>query len=119
VRRFHWPAAWLAIIALLIDGLLSTAVVAAASRDTGAPLALCSATAGDSLPGEHAPTLPTRHCALCAAMAVGLIPGRDGGLVARLFAGASLPVITPPIAAPTKRTDYASAQPRAPPLTTS
>jgi hypothetical protein len=119
VRRFHRLAAWLAIVALLIDGLLPTTVSAAASRDAGVRLALCSATVGDSLPGKHAPTLPTRHCALCAAMTAGLIPSRDGGLVARLFAGAANPAIAPSVENPTRGANYASAQPRAPPLTTS
>jgi hypothetical protein len=119
VSRFHWSAAWLAIVALLIDGLLPTAVSAAASHDAAAPVALCGATAGDSLPGKHPSTLPTRHCALCAAMSVGLIPGRDGALVAQVFAGTAHPAVTPSVTAPTQRADYASAQPRAPPQATS
>ena len=67
MKRLRICAAWLAIVALLIDGLLPTAVSAAAISDTAVPLALCSAAPGVPLPGKEAPTPPMRRCALCAA----------------------------------------------------
>jgi hypothetical protein len=119
LKRFHTCAAWLAIVALLIDGLLPTTVSAAANRNAVIPLALCGTAAGSSLPAKHAPTVPTRHCALCAAMIVGVIPGRHGGVAAPLFVGAVHPAINPSVTIQTRCVDYESALPRAPPLTTS
>jgi hypothetical protein len=112
-KRRHTCAAWLAIVALLIDGLLPSAVSAARPA---AARALCSTAAGDHLPGKPAPGLPPRHCALCAGVVAGLLPSRPGGLVARLLAGAAHPAMIAPAAADPGRPDYAAAQPRAPPI---
>ena len=119
MKRLHAYAVWIAIVALLIDGLLPTAVAAAARPNTAAPLALCSAAAGGSLPGRHAPTLPTRHCALCVAAFVGLLPSRDGGPAPRRLAGAVDALIAATATTETRRVDYAVPQPRAPPHATS
>jgi hypothetical protein len=114
MKRFHACAAWLAIVALLIDGLLPTAV-AAARPDSAAPLALCSAAAGAPPPGKPQPVLPVRHCALCAAFFTGLLPSRLGGLAAPRFAGAAHPLVNRSLTAAARHADYSAAQPRAPP----
>jgi len=114
LTRFHACAAWLAIVALLIDGLLPTAVSAARSDDA-APRALCSAAAGVPPHGKSAPALPARHCALCAGVFVGLLPSRQGRLAARLLASAAPLAVGAAVAATPGRADYAAAQPRAPP----
>jgi len=117
LKRYHSLAAWLAIVALLIDGLLPTAVSAAVGGGAAEHAVLCTAT-GESLPGEHAPTLPTRHCALCVVTAVGVFPSGPGAFT-RLLAGAALPAIVPAFAVTAKHLAYASAQSRAPPTMTS
>jgi len=115
-KRRHSCAAWLAIVALLIDGLLPTAVSAAATPDApAAPWALCGAAAGDQLPGQHAPSLPQRHCALCAGLVLALLPCRQDGVAARLLADAAHLAAIAPVEAEAARPDYAAAQPRAPP----
>jgi hypothetical protein len=122
LRRIHLFAARLAIIALLIDGLLPTAVSAAARIDATAPaLPLCSAATGAPSPVKEVPALPLRHCALCAVCAAGvagLLPSRQGdGCADRHLIGPahtsqalSLRVVTGDIF-------YRAAQPRAPPAT--
>jgi hypothetical protein len=117
LKRFHPWAAWLAIVALLIDALSPTAIAAAARPDTAAPFALCSGAAGVPQPGKPVPTLPSRHCALCIGGSMaGLLPTRHGGLVVRVLAGAAHPAVALSSGSPIRRPDYAAAQPRAPPL---
>jgi len=121
VKRVHLIAAWLAIVALLIDGLLPTAVSAAALPWRAVPFALCGAS-GDSLPAHAPPTLPAHHCALCAVCAgaaVGLLPGCAEGLTARISSGHGLPAIAHAIPLQTRPVVYPTAQPRAPPESTS
>jgi len=118
LKRCHLLAAWLAIVALLIDGLLPTAVSAAVGRGAAEHAVLCTG-AGESVPGKHAPTLPTRHCALCVVTAVGIFPTGPGAFATRLLAGATLPAIAPGFEVTAKHLAYASAQSRAPPITTS
>ncbi|HTW50977.1 MAG TPA: hypothetical protein VME45_03675 [Stellaceae bacterium] len=118
MKRLHLLAAWLAITALLIDGLLPTAVSAAA-MSPASPLPLCSAAAtGNSLPDRAPQSLPTRHCTLCAVCAgcpLGLFPHSvSGGLIVRISGGAAHPIITPS-ATINRRAAYITAQPRAPP----
>jgi hypothetical protein len=119
LKRCYSFAAWLAIIALLIDGLLPTAVSAAVSGNAATHRVLCSVAAGESLPGKLAPTLPTRHCALCVATAVGVFPSGPNKFAIRLLAGAAHPAIAPLFGLTASHLAYASAQPRAPPTTTS
>jgi hypothetical protein len=119
VKRVHLIAAWLAIVALLIDGLLPTAVSAAALPDRAAPVALCGATAGDTAPGRAPPTLPAHRCALCAVWAIGLLPSRAQALTARISDGDALAVIVRSTPYSARQTAYAAAQPRAPPEFTS
>jgi hypothetical protein len=116
-KRWQARVIWLAIVALLIDALLPTAVLAAARVDASfMPLARCGGADGDHLPGGPAPGLPVRHCTLCAGYAVGVLPVRAGGPIARLVAGAAdLAVVFSISAAPSRRS-YAVALPRAPPL---
>jgi hypothetical protein len=113
-KRRNAVAAWLAIIALLIDALLPAAV-SAATPDAAAPTAMCSAAAGVPSPGRTAPTLPTRHCALCAGVIAALLPSRPGEFAARLLAGAVHPANIKAATAETRHAEYAAAQPRAPP----
>ena len=122
MKRVHLIAAWLAIVALLIDGLLPTAVSAAALPDRAAPVALCGAAAGDTAPGRAPPTLPAHRCALCtvcAGWAIGLPPSRAQALTARISAGDARAVIIRSVPYQPRRTAYAAAQPRAPPEFTS
>ena len=115
MSRIRALAAWLAIVALLIDGMLPTAV-SAATPEAATPLALCTAAAGAGLPGRHAPSLPIRHCALCAAFFVGLLPDRSAGAITRLIAGAAHPAVIAWTAARPGRARYTATQPRAPPI---
>jgi hypothetical protein len=115
LKRCPAYAVWFAIVALLIDGLLPTAV-AAAKPDAAASSVLCSAAAGIPQPAKDAPTLPARHCALCAAFFVGLVPSRPSGLAARRLAGVAHRGAAPSAAGKTGRPQYAAAQPRAPPV---
>jgi len=116
-QRRHVFGAWLAIIAVLIDGLLPTAVAAAATSSVPTtPLTLCNAASGDYPPVKHAPSLPLHHCALCGAVVVGLLPTRSSGFLALFFAGAAHLTIVASIMRYQTRQDYAAALPRAPPL---
>jgi hypothetical protein len=115
-RRYIFVA-WLAIIAVLIDGLLPTAVPAAATSGVPTtPLTLCNAASGDHPPIKHAPNLSPHHCALCAAFVVGLLPTRSSGFLALFFAGAAHLTIVASIMRYQTRQDYAATLPRAPPL---
>jgi hypothetical protein len=105
-KRRHVCAAWLAIVALLIDGLLPITISAAVRSDAAAvPWALCSTAAGDHLPDKPAPGL-----------VAGLLPSRPGGLLSRRLAGAAHPAMIAPATTDPERPDYAAAQPRAPPI---
>jgi hypothetical protein len=117
LKRIHLFAARLAIIAMLIDGLLPTAVSAAVrSGNAGSSVPLCSAAAGAPQPTKEAPVLPARHCALCAACVAGLPPPRrgDGFIGPLLFGPADL---NRAFSARIGTGDifYRAAQPRAPP----
>jgi hypothetical protein len=121
VKRVYLIAAWLAIVALLIDGLLPAAVSAAALPGRATPFALCGASGG-SLPAHAPPTVPAQHfalCAVCAGATVGLLPGCAEGLTARIPAGNELPAIAHPMSRQTRAVVYPAAQPRAPPEFTS
>lgn len=120
LRRLHLFAARLAIIALLIDALLPSAVSAAANPGRGAPLlALCGAALGVPLPRKEAPPLPARYCSLCAVSStctVGLLPSRTGaGPANRLPAGAAHSTILLFVAMVSRPINDGAAQPRAPP----
>ncbi|MFZ2003987.1 MAG: DUF2946 family protein [Stellaceae bacterium] len=119
MRRGHLFTAWLAIVALLLDGLLPTAVsAAAATSDAGPRLALCSTTNGNTLPGRPQPNLPPRHCALCAicaGSALGLLPSREGGPLVPVLANVAHLLIPRSMKALARRFAYAAPQPRAPP----
>lgn len=118
MRRTHLFTAWLAIVVLLLDGLLPTAVSAAATAGSGPQLALCSTEPGNTHPGRSQPVAPLHHCAICsicAASALGLLPNREIGLFAPLFASAIHPQIPRSITPATGRFAYNVAQPRAPP----
>jgi hypothetical protein len=110
-------AAWLAIVALLIDAMLPTALAAVPrAGPAGPPLAMCRAGTADPLPAKSAPDLPPRHCALCAVCALALLPARPAALFARRVDGTAHPEV--PVAASfgASRHDYAAALPRAPPV---
>jgi hypothetical protein len=119
LRRIHLFAVQLAIIAMLIDALLPSAVSAAMRSGTAAPsVPFCNAATGTPLPAKEAPALPARHCALCAACAAcfASLPPRQGdGLTGRLLIGPANP--TQPLSAriDTRGSLYRAAQPRAPP----
>jgi hypothetical protein len=111
---YHRCTAWLAIVALLVDGLLPTAL-AAETRFAAAPPALCGAAAGAPQPARQAPPLPARHCALCLASLTALLPGRPASPATRPLPGTSLPSAALCAAASRDNPNYATAQPRAPP----
>ena len=120
MRRIHLFAARLAIVAMLIDGLLPTAVSAAVRSGTAAlSIPLCSAPTGAPAPAKEAPVLPARHCALCAACAAcvaGLPPPRRGnGFIGPLLLGPA--DLNRAFSARVGTGDifYRAAQPRAPP----
>jgi hypothetical protein len=120
LRRLHLFAARFAIIAMLIDALLPSAVSAAANPGSGAPLLpLCRAALGAPLPRKEAPPRPARHCSLCAVSStcvVGLLPSRTGGGTAnRLPAGAAHSAILPSVVTIGCPADDGPVQPRAPP----
>jgi hypothetical protein len=122
LRRIHFFAARLAIVAMLIDGLLPTAVSAAVrSGNAGSSVPLCSAVAGAPQPTKEAPVLPARHCALCAACAAfvaGLLPTRRGdGFSGPLLIGPAHPTGFFLARIVTENILYRAAQPRAPPAT--
>lgn len=113
MKRIDARALWLAIVALLIDALLPTAVVAAAPREAIGRLVLCGATAaGERQPSNSAPALPSRHCSICA-IAAGP-PSQPQGLTepveSFLIQPAGLPAATN-----AGIISYPDAQPRAPP----
>jgi hypothetical protein len=120
VRRIHLLAARLAIVAMLIDGLLPTAVSAATALGNAArPAPLCSAASGAPVPAKEAPALPARHCALCAACAAcvaSLLPPRQGdGFTGRLLMGSAHPLQALSAWIVTGDIFYRVGQPRAPP----
>jgi hypothetical protein len=115
VRRFRIWAGWLAILALLIDGLLPTAVSAATGADMAVPAALCSAASGAPQPAKHQSPLPPRHCALCGACAAGLPPEPPRRISVPLIAEDASSAIALSTAPFTGRPDYPPALPRAPP----
>jgi hypothetical protein len=109
-------AARLAIVALLIDALLPTALAAAPHGDPAGPLLpLCRAGTADPLPAKSAPDLPPRHCTLCAVCAMALLPVRPPPIFARRVEETAHPAVVVAASLGTTRHDYAVAQPRAPP----
>jgi len=120
LRRIHLFAARLAIIAMLIDGLLPTAVSAAMRVDPSAhSLPLCSAATNAPQPNKESPVLPARHCALCAACAAciaAVMPSRQAnGFTARLLIGSAHSTQVVSVRFATGDIFYRTAQPRAPP----
>jgi hypothetical protein len=118
-RTARWRSgwlAWLAIAALLIDGVLPSAVSLAMAHDRAAPISsLCGAATGQPGPNRTPATLPTRHCALCCGPIHAIVPAFHPGAIAPLPTGrvdlATLPLTAPRPMPP----DYQAAQPRAPP----
>jgi hypothetical protein len=115
LTRGHVRVAWLAVVALLIDGLLPSALAVAAGPNAAGPLALCSAAPNAPSPSRQAPVLPARHCALCAGWFIGLLPHRPDGLIAPLPGETAALGVVASVAAGSERADYPAAQPRAPP----
>ena len=118
MERFRRVAAWLAIFALLIDGLLPAAVSAATPAGRATPVAWCSGASGAPLHHEPLPVVPARHCALCGAVIVALLPAR-GGIATRSEGDAYRFALTSPCIVAAVRLSHATAQPRAPPFGTS
>ena len=113
-RRRHPGLAWLAILALLIDTLLPTAISAAADASPSATGIYCGAT-----PGKHGPTKQSRtaphHCALCLAVTTGLPPGHRVAVLAPRFVEMAVAAFAVSDAVP-EPLAYAAAQPRGPPV---
>jgi hypothetical protein len=119
LRRLHAVASWLAIVALLIDGMLPSAVSTASRPDLAAPRTLCRAAASVPAPSKQTSTLPIRHCALCAGVIAGLLPSRQGGFYAGFLTSTAHPTLSRSVADASRRIEYAAAQPRAPPVAAS
>ena len=115
-RALHFRKflAWLAIIAILIGGLLPTAVTAVADPGSVSPIvAFCGGKTGT--PAEHPASLPCRHCALCGRIVLSLTPGHGGFLIADHIAYTLIRPLLPPPAALGRPNLCSSSQPRGPP----
>jgi hypothetical protein len=112
-KRRHVLPAWIAVLALLIDALLPTAVSAATM--SGAPAAaVAPCSAASTPPAKHDRALPIRHCALCAPVLLGLSPGRSSLPIMRRLTG--VPLLFVPFPEPqSQRPIRNDVQPRAPP----
>jgi hypothetical protein len=115
-RRRHAGLAWLAVLALLIEALLPTAIAAVAALDPAAAggSLYCGATPAEPGPAKQSRTAP-HHCILCLAATNGLAPGHPPAAPAPRFAEiavaafASSEGLSEPLA-------YMAAQPRGPPV---
>jgi hypothetical protein len=109
---------WVALVALLVNVLLPTALSAGigllgANRDTIGS-SLCGAEPGRDLPGKGKPALLVHHCALCKAPAT-LPLRRPPGIAYEIqIADAGYPRIQP-VSAPTPFR-HGRVQARAPPV---
>ncbi|HVH81311.1 MAG TPA: hypothetical protein VM782_18065 [Stellaceae bacterium] len=116
MKRRHAFTIWVAVVALLIDALLPSAVSAAAASGAEPALALCGgAEGGTSAPVKRVPVLPMRHCALCTAPFTAILTGRNPTFVSRLVAGRAHTRPASILSAPLTAAAYTPAQPRAPP----
>ena len=115
-RPPHAALAWLAILALLVDALLPTAVAAVAGRDPlrAARSIYCGATPNQPSPSKRSPAVP-HHCVFCLVAATGLLPGHAPAVPAPQFAEIAVIPFAVSEAAP-KPLAYAAAQPRGPPV---
>ena len=106
--------AWLAIIALLINAFLPTAISAA--RTHGALIvgngALCGAAPG--APAKHTSPAP-HHCVLCLAAAAGVVPAHGPTRLPPQYAAVAAPEF-PAREPPPARLAYGAARPRGPPI---
>jgi len=106
---------WLAILAVLVDALVPTAVSAAAKAD---PLAAgriyCGATPSQPNPVKQSPAVP-HHCVFCLAAAIGLLPGYAPAVPAPPLTEIAVAAFAISEAAP-KPLANSAAQPRGPPV---
>lgn len=114
-RRLAGPA-WLAVVALLINLLLPTALSGVAAQNApDAGIGFCGGTPANSGSG-HTPGAPLRyHCIYCLVAAVGpapVSPTTPGP--PRLLDPAA--VVAPTAALPRRHIAFAAAQPRGPPF---
>ena len=114
-RRRRAGLTWLAILALLVDALVPTAVSAVAETD---PLAAgrvyCGATPSQPNPVKQTPAVQ-HHCVFCLAAATGLLPGYVPAVSAPPFAAIAVAAFAISEAAP-EPAAYSAAQPRGPPV---
>ena len=113
-KRRRAGLAWLAIVSLLIDALLPTAITAAAAPPTPVETVYCGARPGQSGPTKRSPTAP-RHCVLCLTAVAGIAPAPSPGVLAPGFAEIAI-VKAVVLAAEPKPPDHAATQPRGPPV---
>jgi hypothetical protein len=110
----HPGLTWLAILALLIDALLPTAISAAADAPASATSIYCGSTPGKHGPTKQSPATP-HHCALCLAITTALAPGHLMAVPAPRFAEIAVAGFANSEAAPAPIA-YAAPQPRGPPV---
>jgi len=105
-------AAWLAILALLINAVWPAALASGGEAQAGAAVAgFC----GGSAPGGKSPAMPARHhCPLCLAAASGFAPATPVRLVPPRIIGSAAPAALPAATA-VPHLPFAAAQPRGPP----
>lgn len=107
-------AAWLALVALLVQALLPSTIAAAQQLGGGYSLAVCGAMSGTVKDRPDAPTCPAAHCVLCLVAAVGAasVP-QPAGLIPPQRRAEKAPPLPEPEA--TRRAAITAAQPRGPP----
>ena len=114
-ERQRRPAlAWLAILALLIDALLPTALSAAADPSAAATGIYCGAIPGKRGPAKQDQAAP-HHCTFCLAAIAGLAPGHPAAVPAPRLAEIAVASFAISEVAP-EPLAYAAARPRGPPL---
>jgi hypothetical protein len=108
-------AAWLAIVALLIDALIPTAWAATTAGTPQIPVAaMCGGHADGGPGGKTSPLPPLRHGPCCCAATIFVAPGGATPLIApRRVTPVTFVAPGDPAAAP--RPPRQSALPRAPP----
>ena len=117
-KNSHAGLAWLAIVALLINALVPTAISAASVAGTviAGHGALCGAGSGGTGPVKETPPAP-HHCICCLGGAIGgFLPTRAPTLSQREYGAAIIKEFATDAAIP-RRVAYGAPQPRGPPIT--
>ncbi len=109
-------SAWLAVVALLVNVLLPSALFVAAPDTPTTSIGFCGAAHGNFAP-DGGPAVPAagHHCIFCLVAGVAPGPAPAPNLAApRLIGAAELPAL--PVHRASRHVSFAAAQPRGPPL---